>query len=142
MKSVEIIESPKETFVIERPLPSGIVRQGDTIDLVATGSISSGRLIALVGGQVVYYDCTQASHHMALLGISVTSANFGQPLQIQIEGLVHIPGFGLTTDQVYRAGSGGQLVTTSPLNAAFNQVVGRAKDSNTLIFSPQSPIIL
>ena len=106
--------------------------------ITSPGSYSSGRLLAWVGGSLVYYDALNPAHLFALVGVSTVAANAGEPLEIAARGEIHQAGWGLIPDQIYQAGTNGFISVVPVAGAVFSQIVGRAKDSNTFIFQPQT----
>lgn len=109
--------------------------------LLATEAVVVSRVMAMVGGHPVYYDCREAGHLHGLVGIALNSAGVGQSFQIQASGIVRIPGWGLIPDQVYRAGINGHLAAVPPEDARFVQVLGRAISEYEFNFSPNNPTV-
>jgi|GEM_PF-4418123 len=105
---------------------------------VAAVPISGGRLVRTTEAGVAYYDHAELSHAYTLLGVSLNGADTGGEVRVQTRGVVTHIGWGLTPGLIYMAGTNGFLIPASDSGGAFSQLVGRATDSNTLIFSPQT----
>lgn len=104
-------------------------------------NISSGNVVMLSGGQVFKYDPTTELNYGKAIGIAKTAALTGATVNVVLSGTVFIGGWGLVTDEIYYAGLAGAVTNTPPV-AGMNNMIGVAKDANTLIIDIDEPIVL
>lgn len=104
-------------------------------------NISSGNVVMLSGGLIYKYDPTDENNYGKAIGIAKTAAITSGTVNVVLSGIVEVVGWGLTQDENYFAGLLGSITTTPPSTGLLN-LVGIAKDSNTLIIDIDEPIIL
>lgn len=104
-------------------------------------NISSGNVVMLSGGQVFKYDPSDENNYGKAIGIAKTSVLTGATVNVVLSGTVFIGGWGLVADDIYYAALAGAVANT-PLASGMNNMIGVAKDSNTMIIDIDEPIIL
>lgn len=80
---------------------------GDNVrSMIAGEVISSGMAVIVRSGKVYKFDPMDESLYGKQIGIAVTSSsNVGEDINVQLDGIVHIPGWGLTPDTLYYIGN-------------------------------------
>lgn len=91
-------------------------------------------------GRVYALDYADADHIDALLGITLTAADAGQPVNVQRSGAIDDDGWNWTPGRVF-LGAGGAL-TQSPPADGFDVLIGVAVSATRLILNLQDPIEL
>jgi hypothetical protein len=95
----------------------------------------------LLGGKVFLYDQTDTSLWGKIVGFTKTSAVLNGPVVIVKSGRMVNPGWGLTPDTVYYAGSNG-LITATPPSNDMDVPIGLALDANTLEINIYEQVLL
>lgn len=105
-------------------------------------NLSSGNLLMLGDDARVYKnDPTDEANYGRAIGFAKMAVVTGEDEEVITEGVYVEGGFGLTPGAVYYAGLNGSITATPP-EAGMSQVVGVAKDADTLVIEIQEPIIL
>jgi hypothetical protein len=123
---------------------STIVTTAITADYVVAGAaVSSGDTVYLRSGGVYRYDASSPSTYAKNVGVSLQSGVTGDTVTVVYSGEAYVSGFGLTPEDVYYADptNPGKL-TTTPVGPGVLQLMGVAKDSDTLIVDIKQPVIL
>ncbi len=126
------------------PGPPGIPgpAAGQALQRAAAETLSALRGVhELPSGQVALADAAQAAHVFALLGVTLTAADTGQPVNVQRTGVIDDQGWAWTTDQRVYLGQGGALVQQPPVTG-FDVLVGMALSPTRLLLNIQDPIEL
>lgn len=104
-------------------------------------NISSSNVIMLVGGLAYKYQPSDQANYGKAIGIARQAGLTGATIPVVLSGEVNVPGWGLTQDENYYAQDNGASSTSAPSSGLLN-LIGIAKDSNTLIIDIDEPIIL
>ena len=108
---------------------------------VFTGTIVAGQLVVRINREIMPYDATNIEHADMLIGVALSTANAGEFVNVQSDGVVKITGFGLVQDTVYFAGPNGSLITSTD-GMAFSHLIGHARNEHALYYQPQAIYIL
>ncbi len=125
--------TPEQGYTLQNALRANIV------DVYTNIPIVSGRLVALVGGELVYYDAGNAGHAHALLGLALSSAIEGGIVRVQARGGAYLAEWDFVPDRVYYAGKAGELVDHRPTDTVFLHMIGRAI-STEILYMNSKPI--
>lgn len=93
-------------------------------------TIAGQRAMMLIGGLAYQFDPANLNAQCRYIGISKMTANIGEAVTGIIDGLFTHSGFGLTTGEIYFAGSNGQLTTIPP--SPIEQMVGVAQSTDSI----------
>ena len=105
----------------------------------AGAAVSANVVVMIQDGAVYPFDYTDASSVGKAMGFSVTASAIGGGVLVQMGGEMIQDGWGLTANQTYFAGTGGNITFTAPNGVV--QKVGYATDANTLLIKMGEPII-
>lgn len=119
---------------------SGVVHQYMPYKLTKH-SVTAGQLLVIYNEDVMPYDATDVVHADLLIGIATNSANVGEIVNVQSEGMVSVATFGLTPDTVYFAGPNGSLILSDD-GMAFSQIIGHSRSDHEFYYQPQTIYIL
>jgi hypothetical protein len=125
--------------------PAGPAGPAGATDLVvvAESAFGGGRVIASVGGELVYADCMNPNHFGMVVGVTLGAAGTGGELLVRTIGLILDSAFdGLAADALLRVGTNGLIVTEVPAGAAFAQVIGRVLTPGHIWVRPRPGIRL
>ena len=106
---------------------------GDNIRTMIAGEVISSGMAVIIRGEKVYkFDVNNEELYGHQVGIAVTaSSNADEAINIQLDGIVHIPGWGLETDTLYYIGNN-SLPTIFTINMKLVVVIGVAISSDKL----------
>jgi len=108
------------------------------ISLTAGEAIGYPRVVMLAGGSVYLFDPI-ANAAQSVVGITLHSATFGLPVQVQTSGELFYNGWGLTPGVTYYANDFGVVTDTPPVLGIW-QPLGIAIDSDTLSLNIKNTI--
>lgn len=122
---------------------STVVTTGITADYVVDTAVSSGDTVMPVGAKINRYDSSNTAHYGANVGVALQSGIAGDTVTVLYSGEAYVSGYGLVAGTVYYADTTnpGKL-TTTPVSPGVLQIIGVAKDSDTLIVDIKQPVIL
>ncbi|ATG94675.1 DUF2190 family protein [Paracidovorax citrulli] len=115
---------------------------GATVSRVAGSTLSA--LIAAwedAAGRVYALDKDDEDHVYLLLGITLTAADPGQPINVQRSGVITDSAWSWTPGQRIYLGLGGALTTAAPA-VGFDVLIGTALSPTRLLLNLQDPIAL
>lgn len=137
-EEVEVIEvlSEGEQGPPGPPGPSG----GSTLQRTAGTTLSALVVVYEEGGEVFSLGKDDDAHIDQLLGLTVTAASIGNPINVQRTGAVDNSGWAWTPGRVY-LGAGGAL-TQTPATGGNDVLIGRAVSATRLLLDIQDPIDL
>lgn len=118
------------------PGPAG----GAAVERAAGETLSALRAVYELDGQVFALDYQDAEHIDLLLGITLTAAEAGQPINVQRLGAVDDDGWNWQPGRVW-LGSAGSLTQTPPTDG-YDVLIGAAVASGRLLLNLQDPIEL
>lgn len=106
---------------------------GDNIRTMNAGEVISSGMAVIIRGEKVYkFDVNNEELYGHQVGIAVTaSSNADEDINIQLDGIVHIPGLGLEPDTLYYIGNN-SLPTIFTINMKLVVVIGVAISSDKL----------
>lgn len=114
---------------------------GGSVLLRVAGATLSALLMAFeLDGEVFALDKDDDAHIDLLLGITVTAADVGNPINIQRTGVVDNSGWAWTPGRVYLGLAG--ALTQVPAASGNDVLVGRAVSATRLLLDIQDPIDL
>ena len=120
------------------PGPAG----GATLVPVGPEPISGHSAVAVsADGELIYADCTDASHLGAVLGVVANAYAAGDDAVVQTSYPLGHSGWSWAPGPVY-VGEGGQLTQTLPPGAVFVQVIGHALAPTVVLIDLQPPILI
>lgn len=137
-EEVEVIEvlSEGEQGPPGPPGPSG----GSTLQRTAGATHSALVVVYEEDGEVFVLDKDDDAHIDQLIGLTVTAASIGNPINVQRTGAVDNSGWAWTPGRVY-LGAGGAL-TQIPATDGNDVLIGRAVSATRLLLDIQDPIDL
>src|SRR5437870_1966433 len=109
----------------------GYVDQYGVVKVTAGQDMSSGRMVYMSGGLAFYYDPADETLAGKPIGITKTAVLTNAEVEVQVSGIFHQNGLGLTADQKYFIGINGTL-TTNPIGLKVVQQIGVSLDTNNL----------
>lgn len=122
---------------------STIVTTAITADYVLAGPVSSGDTVMPVAGKVDRYDASNTASYGVNVGVSLQGGIAGDTVTVVYSGEAYVSGYGLVADLAHYADiSNPGKLTTTPVGPGILQLIGVAKDSNTLIVDIKQPVIL
>ena len=118
------------------PGPDG----GSAFQRTAGETISALRALYELNGQVFALDYRDADHIDLILGLSLTAADAGQPLNVQRSGVLDDNGWSWTPGRVW-LGADGALTQTPPADG-FDVLIGVAVSATRITLDLTDPIEL
>ncbi len=118
------------------PGPSG----GNAVQRVAGEVLSALRVVYELDGEVFYLDPADAAHVDQVLGVTLTSALLGQPINVQSAGTLDDATWAFTPGPVW-LGAAGSL-TQLPPAGGFDVLIGAAVSATRINLNIQEPIDL
>ena len=118
------------------PGPAG----GTALQRMAGEALSALRAVYELDGEVYFLDFQDEDHIDLLLGITLTAANAGQPINVQRSGALDDSGWAWSPGRVYLGANG--ALTQVPAAAGFDVLIGVAVSATRLILNLQDPIEL
>lgn len=118
--------------------PSG----GQAIERIAGQTISALRVVYEdEHGHVYPLDANDEEHIFSMLGVTLTAADAGRPVNIQRAGFMNDAGWSWLPGQRLYLGASGE-VTAVPRNEGFDVLVGTALSPQRIALNIQDPIDL
>lgn len=153
-RSVVITQLGGETVVVQQPeLATVVVTRGipgppgppgpaggTALQRMAGEALSALRAVYELDGEVYFLDFQDEDHIDLLLGITLTAANAGQPINVQRSGALDDSGWAWSPGRVYLGANG--ALTQVPAAAGFDVLIGVAVSATRLILNLQDPIEL
>ena len=153
-RSVVITQPGGETVVVQQPEPATVVvtrgipgppgqpgpAGGTALQRTAGETLSALRAVYELDGEVFSLDFQDEDHIDLLLGITLTAANPGQPINVQRSGAIDDSGWSWVPGRVYLGANG--ALTQVPAAAGFDVFIGVALSATRLILNFQDPIEL
>ena len=118
------------------PGPAG----GAAVQRLAGETLSALRIVYELDGEVFALDSGDADHIDLLLGITLTAADAGQPVNVQRLGAVDDDAWSWQPGRVW-LGVAGALTQTPPADG-FDVLIGAAVASGRLLLNLQDPLEL
>ena len=118
------------------PWPAG----GSAFQRIAGETLSALRAVYELGGVVRYLDPQDDDHIDLLLGLTLTAATPGAPVNIQRSGPIDDSGWSWTPGPVW-LGPAGTLTQTPPADG-YDVLIGAAMSATRLTLNIQPPIVL
>lgn len=118
------------------PGPAG----GAAVQRLAGETLSALRVVYELAGQVFALDYRDAEHINLLLGVTLSAAQVGEPLNIQRLGAIDDDNWSWQPGRVW-LGSDGALTQTPPSDG-YDVLIGAAVASGRLLLNLQDPIEL
>uniref|UniRef100_A4XZD6 Uncharacterized protein n=1 Tax=Ectopseudomonas mendocina (strain ymp) TaxID=399739 RepID=A4XZD6_ECTM1 len=118
------------------PGPAG----GAAVERLAGETLSALRAVYELDGHVFALDYRDSEHIDLLLGVTLTAADPGQPINVQRLGAVDDDGWNWQPGRVW-LGSAGSLTQTPPADG-YDVLLGAAVASGRLLLNLQDPIEL
>lgn len=118
------------------PGPEG----GAALQRTAGTTLSALRAVYELDGQVHYLDYRDAEHIDLLLGITLTAAGAGQPINVQRSGAIDDSGWSWTPGPVWLGADG--VLTQTPPATGYYVLIGAAVSANRLLLNIQPAIKL
>jgi len=120
--------------------PQGIPGEGSILSAPAGEIINGDSLLMLKDGKV-YKNVPDEENAYLCCGFAKNSAVVDQIVNVTIAGEHTSAGFGLLVGGLYYAGTSGGITTTPP-NVGISQVVGIAKNEDTIFVTIDEPFII
>ena len=118
------------------PGPAG----GSTLQRTAGATLSALVAAYELNGEVFALDKDDDDHIDLLLGLTVTAASVGAPINVQRTGPVDNSGWAWTPGRVYLGAAG--ALTQTPASSGNDVLIGRAVSATRLLLDIQDPIDL
>lgn len=118
------------------PGPAG----GTAVARVAGETLSALRVVYEIDGEVFLLDSTDDVHIDQLLGLTITSGNASENVNVQLVGAVDDASWSWTPGRVYLGANG--FLTQTPPDAGYLVLVGYAVSATRLILNIQDNIEL
>ena len=118
------------------PGPAG----GSALQRLAGETLSALRLVYELDGEVFALDSGDADHIDMLLGITLTAAAAGEPVNVQRSGVIDDGGWSWTPGRVW-LGVDGRLTQTPPV-AGYDVLIGSAVSATRITLNITDPIEL
>lgn len=118
------------------PGPAG----GTALQRTAGQALSALRAVYELDGQVLYLDYRDAAHIDLLLGITLTAAQLGEPINVQRSGPLEDAGWSWTPGPVW-LGVDGALSQTPPSDG-YDVLLGAAVSTTRITLNLNDPIEL
>lgn len=116
------------------PGPAG----GSSLQRLAGEVVSALRVLYELDGEVFVLDYRDAEHIDLVLGVSLTAAEAGQPLNVQRTGVIEDVGWSWQPGRIW-LGIDGQLTQTPPVDG-FDVLLGAAVSATRITLNIQDPI--
>ncbi|WP_330114930.1 hypothetical protein SA496_01285 [Pseudomonas sp. JS3066] len=116
------------------PGPAG----GSSLQRQAGEVLSALRVLYELDGAVFALDYRDETHIDLLLGLSLTAADAGQPLNVQRSGVIEDAGWSWQPGRIW-LGADGQLTQTPPVDG-FDVLIGAAVSATRITLNIQDPI--
>lgn len=113
---------------------------GSAVQRTAGATLSALRAVYELDGQVFYLDYRDAAHIDLLLGITLTAATAGQPINVQRAGPIDDSGWNWTPGRIW-LGVDGALTQTPPTDG-FDALIGAAVSATRITLNITDPIEL
>jgi hypothetical protein len=127
----------KITLPVGAPGPPG-PPGGQTVDLVASGPLISGRVVVVEAGEAAYFQKSDPAHAGRAFGVLKTSASAqGQTVVAQLSGLFHGDGLALDPEKPVWVGDDGAL-SPAPPPSGIAQMAGAAKNEKSFTINFQT----
>lgn len=107
---------------------------------LAAVALSGHRVVAVIGGQLVYADPGSAGHKLSVVGITPGAANAGEIARPVSAGQMDEPGWAWVPGLPVYAGTLGTLTQTPPGPPGWLRIVGVAQTSTRLLVAMREPI--
>lgn len=118
------------------PGPAG----GSAFQRLAGQTLSALRAVYELDGEVFVLDYRDAAHINLALGITLTAAQVGEPINVQRSGVLDDAGWSWTAGPVWLGVDG--ALTQAPPADGFDVLIGSAVSATRLILNIQDPIDL
>lgn len=118
------------------PGPAG----GSAFQRIAGETLSALRAVYELDGVVRYLDPQDGDHIDLMLGLTLTAATPGAPVNIQRSGPIDDAGWGLTPGAVWLGPAG--TLTQTPPSDGYDVLIGAAMSATRLTLNIQDPITL
>lgn len=142
--TLRMVQPPAElpadmaAVIVGKPGATG----GVTTVTVGPSPLSGHTAVACnAAGRLVYADCANPAHQLAVLGLIADAYSAGAEAEVQTGYVLSHVGWSWSPGPVF-VGEGGQLVQALPSGAVFSQVVGLALSSTRVLVDVQPPISL
>ncbi len=117
-------------------------QDGSPILNLTAGEIINGDSVVMVkDGKAYKNDPNDTGNIYLCIGLAKNAAGVGEDVKVTLCGEHISAGWGLIPNQIYYAGSNGGITLTPPDNN-LSQVVGFAKDADTMIVEIGEPFIM
>lgn len=133
---VEVVITPAGQGLPGPPGPAG----GQTLQRTAGETMSALRAVYEAADTRVWLaDAAESTHVFSLLGVTLTAAPPGQPVDVQRAGVMDDAGWAWTPGQRVFLGPGGALTQTPPAHG-FDVLIGVALSATRLLLNLSDPI--
>jgi hypothetical protein len=96
-------------------------------------NLSSGRVVIIDGLAARYFQNTDATHAGRAYGVTKTSANTGDDVTIQVQGVIQDAAFNFTADRIVWVGADGEIFDTQPITGVLIQKAGVASEDKKMM---------
>lgn len=114
---------------------------GTGAQITVQSAVSGHKLVSIIGGNMVYADSTNLAHIGKISGLTTNAADAGGTVVISDYGPITESSWTFTPDLPLYVGTNG-VMTQTPPETGFSQIVGYAITSTTIFLNFQPPIIL
>lgn len=124
------------SVIVGEPGPAG----GSSFQRTAGATLSALRAVYELNGQTFYLDYRDEDHIDLLLGITLTAASAGAPVNVQRSGVLDDSGWNWTPGRIW-LGIDGALTQTPPADG-YDVLLGTAVSATRIILNITDPIEL
>lgn len=118
------------------PGPAG----GSMVQRTAGATVSALRVVYDLDGAVHALDYRDAAHIDLVLGLTLSAADAGQPLNVQRGGTIEDSAWSWTPGRVYLGAAG--MLTQTPPSDGYSVLIGAATAATRINLNIQDPIEL
>jgi hypothetical protein len=155
--SVVVTREGGKTHVVQQPAPPAVVvtrgipgpqgRQGEpgpaggaSVQRTAGSNLSALLAVYELGGVVRALSADDAVHIDLMLGITLTAAQAGEPVNVQRLGAIEDSGWNWEPGRVFLGANG--ALTQTPPTSGFDVLIGSATSPTRIALNLQDPISL
>lgn len=131
------IETIQTSEVVNLTINQNYLEETDFI-IIAGEDVGGHKAIAMIDGLAYLADKDSPLHFNKVVGMSANAALAGDSVTIKKGTKIILNGWGLVPDSVYFLGNNGNI-SVSTYDGIF-QIIGIAKDANTLLIQLSNPI--
>lgn len=131
---IEVIESRE---VVNLTINKNYLEENDFV-ITAGEAIGGHKVVYMIGDKAYLADRYNPLCFNKVIGMSAHAAVAGESVTIKKATRISLTGWGLIPDKLYFLGESGELASSA--ETGIFQIIGIAKDENTLLINISNPI--